>query len=735
MPWLQSFAARGAWGVAWAGDPTLTAPCVRALLTGRAPDLVTSFKNFDADPVPGNLIGYLRDRGAKTAHAGDATIYQFCRPHYDPEQAFAVPDQGPTDTETDGRAVTFMLERIADGADVVTLHLTLPDHTGHMRGATGPEYHQSCATVDLQVRTVVEAFLARHPDALVLVASDHGVSPTGTHGGGRDDGSPRALRPRRARRRAGRPGRDLAVRGGADDRRPPRTARAAARGRGPRARADGPAARARGRGDGRLHPGADRRRAQPGCGGRGSDRAPPGPGDRAPHGGRAGRALPRARRRAEPHPESLLLAARDDHAPARRALARHGRPPGECGRRLASRGSVRQRVLPRREPAGASLDVPGPGRRAPARRLCGRPVRCRPRATPRRVVHPRVPRDGSRGDRRRALLLARLAHARGTARGRRARRRRRRAPRPRGARPAEAAPTPPQGGRAGATVTGARRRLRRRGPRLHAHAASVRQPDRRPADPVRLHRTRRRLGRSSSRARAARDPWPSASLLAVVGTVLFVAPRVADIRLGTIWLEVVARRDTAVARRGRAHDPGAPRGRARQTPRARRRTRVRPRRADPRRRVRRPAARVADDPDLARHQPPRDRGAAREPGPRHAGREAGRAPADDRRAEPPAHRARRRVRAVSSCSSSSPRWRRACPHRGRGSGSPGSPSRCSPSAPPCITRWAASVVLDRRRRGGLRGYGSRSHADHRVSPGRSPGRSSRRSRSSPSASR
>ena len=184
MPWLQEFASRGAWGIAWAGDPTLTAPCVRALLTGRAPDLVTSFKNFDADPVPGNLIGYLRDRGARTAHAGDATIYQFCRPHYDPTWAFAVPDQGPTDTETDGRAVIFLLERIQDGADVVTLHLTLPDHTGHMSGATGPEYHQACATVDQQVRTVVERFLERYPDALVLVAADHGVSPTGTHGGG-----------------------------------------------------------------------------------------------------------------------------------------------------------------------------------------------------------------------------------------------------------------------------------------------------------------------------------------------------------------------------------------------------------------------------------------------------------------------------------------------------------------------------------------------------------------------
>ncbi|MHC5012146.1 MAG: alkaline phosphatase family protein, partial [Planctomycetota bacterium] len=185
MPWLQAFAASGASGIAWAGDPTLTAPCVRALLTGRAPDLLTAFRNFNARPVGGTFIEYLRARGGHTAHAGDATAYQLCRPHYDREDVFSVADRGASDQgETDDVAVPFALARIAAGADVLTLHVTRPDHVGHQHGAVGPEYHRACSVVDAQVQSVVEAFLARHRDGTVLIASDHGVSATGAHGGG-----------------------------------------------------------------------------------------------------------------------------------------------------------------------------------------------------------------------------------------------------------------------------------------------------------------------------------------------------------------------------------------------------------------------------------------------------------------------------------------------------------------------------------------------------------------------
>jgi len=186
MPWLQSFAEGGAWGIALAGEPTLTAPCVRTLLTGRRPDLLTGFRNFNARPVRGSVIGYLHDRGAQTAHGGDAAAFQFCRDHYDrDDDVLQFPDKGPTDQgESDKLAVPHVLRKIEEGRDCVTLHVTGPDHAGHKHGALSREYWQACRVVDEQIRAVVEAFLARHADATVLVASDHGVSAMGTHGGG-----------------------------------------------------------------------------------------------------------------------------------------------------------------------------------------------------------------------------------------------------------------------------------------------------------------------------------------------------------------------------------------------------------------------------------------------------------------------------------------------------------------------------------------------------------------------
>ena len=185
MPWLQAFAARGAWGIAIAGEPTLTAPCVRALLSGRRPDLLTGFRNFDARPVPGTIIEYLARRGARTAHGGDAAAFQFCRSWYPKDQVLQFPDRGPADQGgCDIESVAFVLDRIAAGRNAITLHVTFPDHAGHKHGATGRYYWEACRTVDDQLRAVVEAFLTAHPDALILIASDHGVSPAGTHGGG-----------------------------------------------------------------------------------------------------------------------------------------------------------------------------------------------------------------------------------------------------------------------------------------------------------------------------------------------------------------------------------------------------------------------------------------------------------------------------------------------------------------------------------------------------------------------
>ena len=185
MPHLKAFAAEGVWGVALTGEPTLTAPCVRALISGRRPDLLTGFRNFNAHEVGGTLIELLARRGATTAHGGDAAAFQFARRWYDGARVLQFPDQGPTDQgQCDAQSVPHVLEQIEAGATAITMHLTFPDHAGHKHGALGSHYADACRVVDGQLHDVTTAFRARHPGALVLIASDHGVSALGTHGGG-----------------------------------------------------------------------------------------------------------------------------------------------------------------------------------------------------------------------------------------------------------------------------------------------------------------------------------------------------------------------------------------------------------------------------------------------------------------------------------------------------------------------------------------------------------------------
>ncbi len=192
MPFWRSLAGEGASGVAVTGEPTLTAACVRTLLTGRNPDLAAAARNFDAPVVRENLVQRVAEAGLRVGHSGDAAAWQFAKPWYAAPDVFQVPDQGPADQGgTDDRALPFALGRIAAGVDAMTVHFTRPDHAGHAHGAdlegaggTLSPYAAACRTTDGYLRQVVDAFRARHPGALVVIAADHGLTSRGTHGGG-----------------------------------------------------------------------------------------------------------------------------------------------------------------------------------------------------------------------------------------------------------------------------------------------------------------------------------------------------------------------------------------------------------------------------------------------------------------------------------------------------------------------------------------------------------------------
>jgi len=186
MPTLSALALQGASGVAITGEPTMSATCIRSILTGRSPDVWSAFRNAAALPTGGTLVEALVARGARAGHAGDAVIPRLCGDAFDPRDVFQLPrvafrDVGGLDRVTFPEAV----RRAADDAlDVLTVHLVTVDLTGHASGADSAAYREACAELDDRLWAIVGAFRARRPGATVLVAADHGLSPRGTHGGG-----------------------------------------------------------------------------------------------------------------------------------------------------------------------------------------------------------------------------------------------------------------------------------------------------------------------------------------------------------------------------------------------------------------------------------------------------------------------------------------------------------------------------------------------------------------------
>ncbi|MCC7136804.1 MAG: alkaline phosphatase family protein [Planctomycetes bacterium] len=182
----QALASEGASGVARTGEPTMSAPCVRAIVTGRRPDLYTSFRNFAPVPVRGSVLDALVARGASLAHAGDRLLPNLLPDAYRDADVFVPPRTRYTEPgELDDDAWPFALEQAGDAeVDVLTVHLVTADLTAHRFGADGPAYAAAVAAVDRRLDELVLLFRRTRPGAYVLVAADHGLSPRGTHGGG-----------------------------------------------------------------------------------------------------------------------------------------------------------------------------------------------------------------------------------------------------------------------------------------------------------------------------------------------------------------------------------------------------------------------------------------------------------------------------------------------------------------------------------------------------------------------
>ncbi len=183
MPFLAGQRAKGAWGVARAQVPTLTGSAVTTLGTGRWTTLLDAIYNFQSPPSQSDsLFRRLDDAGRRAALIGDGAWASRFGPWADVLAAF--PDHGIADTHRSDDASTLAFKKwLAEGAShsLVVMHWVGADHAGHAHGTgDGSPYAQRLRELDAELQTLCALLPA---DVSVLVVSDHGMTPSGGHGG------------------------------------------------------------------------------------------------------------------------------------------------------------------------------------------------------------------------------------------------------------------------------------------------------------------------------------------------------------------------------------------------------------------------------------------------------------------------------------------------------------------------------------------------------------------------
>ncbi|NJD18623.1 MAG: nucleotide pyrophosphatase, partial [Gemmatimonadetes bacterium] len=90
--------------------------------------------------------------------------------------------------QADDRSVALAVDHLAHGApDALFVYLGTPDEVSHEHHSIGAEYREAIALADAHVGRLVAAVRARPTyaaeDWLILVATDHGRTAEGDHGG------------------------------------------------------------------------------------------------------------------------------------------------------------------------------------------------------------------------------------------------------------------------------------------------------------------------------------------------------------------------------------------------------------------------------------------------------------------------------------------------------------------------------------------------------------------------
>lgn len=169
-----------------ADPPTTTLQRLKGLTTGSLPTFIDAGSNFDGDAIDeDNWLLQLHRHGKSVAFMGDDTWKALFSAYINPDLHFPYDSLNVWDLHTVDNGVLehlapLMEERRAAEWDVLIGHFLGVDHAGHRYG---PD-HYAMKDKLLQMNQVIKDTIKKLDDkTLLIVMGDHGMDPTGNHGG------------------------------------------------------------------------------------------------------------------------------------------------------------------------------------------------------------------------------------------------------------------------------------------------------------------------------------------------------------------------------------------------------------------------------------------------------------------------------------------------------------------------------------------------------------------------
>ncbi|XP_050944793.1 GPI ethanolamine phosphate transferase 2 isoform X4 [Cucumis melo] len=188
MPYTQSLLANGiAKGYhAKAAPPTVTMPRLKAIVSGAIGGFLDVAFNFNTQALlDDNLLGQFSKVGWKMVMCGDETWLKLFPGHFmrhDGVSSFFVKDTVEVDKNV-SRHLSYELSK--NDWNLLILHYLGLDHVGHTGGRNSPLMAPKLMEMD-EVVKMIHASAIMNPDdkrTLLVVASDHGMTENGNHGG------------------------------------------------------------------------------------------------------------------------------------------------------------------------------------------------------------------------------------------------------------------------------------------------------------------------------------------------------------------------------------------------------------------------------------------------------------------------------------------------------------------------------------------------------------------------